>query len=47
MLPTLKYIRLRGDMIEVFKIVHDFYHLEAAVKMNFNTFSTARRNKYT
>jgi len=24
--------RLRGDMIEVFKIVHDFYHLQAAVK---------------
>jgi len=23
--------RLRGDMREFFKIVHDFYHLEAAV----------------
>jgi len=33
-------------MIEVFKIVHDFYQLEAAVKLNFNTFSTTRGNKY-
>jgi len=42
----LKNRRLRGDMIEVFKIIHDFYHLEAAVKLNFNTFSTTRENKY-
>jgi len=40
MLPTLKYRRLRGDMIAVFKIVHDVYHLKAAVELNFNTFST-------
>jgi len=33
-------------MIEFFKIVDDFYHLEAAVKLNFNKFSTARGNKY-
>jgi len=43
---TLKYTRLRGNMIEVFKIVHDFYDLEAALKLNFNTFSTTRGNKY-
>jgi len=24
-LPTLKYIRLRGDMTEVFKLVHNYY----------------------
>jgi len=46
MLPTLKYKRLHGDMMEVFEIVHDFYHLEPALKLNFNTFSTIRRNKY-
>jgi len=46
LLAALKYRRLRGDMIEVFKIVHDFYHLEAAVKLNFNTFSTTRGHKY-
>ena len=39
-LPTLKYIRLRGDMIDVFKIVKNYYDLEAIVKLNFNTFST-------
>jgi len=41
-LPTLKYRRLRGDMIEVFKIVHNYYDSEAAVKLNFNTFNTTR-----
>jgi len=48
MLPTLKYRRLGlgGDMIEVFKIVQDIYHLEAAVKLNFNTFSKTRENQY-
>jgi len=34
-LPTLKYRRLRGDMIEVFRIVHNYYDTEAAVKLNF------------
>jgi len=33
-------------MAEVFKIVHNFFHLEAAVKLNFNTFCTTRGNKY-
>ena len=41
-LPTLKYRRLRGDMIEVFNMVHKY----AAVKLNFNVFSTTRGNKY-
>ena len=43
-LPTLKYRRLRGDMIELFKIVHNYYDSEAAVKLNFNTFNTTRGN---
>jgi len=48
MLPALKYRYLHGDMIEVFKIVHDFYHLEAAVKLNFNILSRpiTRGNTY-
>jgi len=29
-----------GDMIEVFKAVHNYYNSEAAVKLNFNTFNT-------
>ena len=45
-LPTLKYRRMRGDMIEVFKIVHNYYDSEAAVKLHFNTFNTTRGNMY-
>jgi len=30
-LPTLKYRRLRGDMIEVFKIIHNYYDTRASV----------------
>jgi len=45
-LPTLKYRRLRSDMIQVFKIVHKYYDVCAAVKLNFNTLSTTRGNKY-
>ena len=45
-LPTVKYRRLHGDMIEVFKLVHNYYNLQAAVKMNFNTSSITRRNLY-
>jgi len=44
-LPTLKYRRLRGDMIEV-KMVHEYYGINAAVKLSFNIFSTTRGNKY-
>jgi len=44
-LPTLKYRRLRGDMIQVFKMVHK-YDVCAAVKLNFNTLSTTWGNKY-
>jgi len=33
-LPTLKYRRLRGDMIQVFKMVHK-YDVCAAVKLTF------------
>jgi len=29
-LPTLKYRRLRGDMIEVFKITHNIYDSEVS-----------------
>jgi len=35
-LSTLKYRRLRGDMIEVFKIIHNYYDTGASVKLNFN-----------
>jgi len=45
-LPTLKYRRLRGDMIEVFKLVHNYYDADAAVKLHFNTASVTRGNRY-
>jgi len=45
--PALKYIRLRGDMIEVFKTVHNFYDSRAVVKLNFHSFSITRGNKFT
>jgi len=45
-LPALHYRRLRGDMIEGFKIVHNYYDSEAAVELNFNTFNTTRGNMY-
>ena len=32
-LPTLKYRRLRGDMIQVFKTVHKYYDVCAAVNL--------------
>ena len=31
-LPTLKYRRLRGDMIEVFKITHNIYDPDVSLK---------------
>ena len=45
-LPALNYRHLREDMIEVFKIVHNYYDSAAAVKLNFNTFNTTRGNRY-
>jgi len=45
-LPILKYRCLRGDMIEVFKMVHKYYDVSAAVKLNFNTLCTTGGNKY-
>ena len=35
-LPTLKYRRLRGDMIEVFKITHNIYDPDVSLKLEYN-----------
>ena len=32
-LPTIKYRRLRGDMIEVFKITHEIYDPDVSLKL--------------
>ena len=45
-LPTLKYRRLRGDMIEVSKIVHNYYDPGASVKFKSNPFGITRGNKF-
>ena len=44
-LHTLKYRRLRGDMIEVYKITHDMYDRSVALELPRNVSST-RGSKY-
>ena len=44
-LHTLKYRRLRGDMIEVYQITHDMYDRSVALELPRNVSST-RGNKY-
>ena len=39
------YRRLRGDMTEVFKTVHNYYDSRAVVNLNFQSFSTTRGKK--
>ena len=36
-LPTLKYRRLRGDMIEVFKITHDLYDPDVPLNLAYHS----------
>jgi len=45
-MPTLKYRRLRGDVTEIFTIVHNYYDPGASVKFNFNPFGITRGNKF-
>jgi len=45
-LPTLKYRRLRGHMIEVFKITHNIYDPEVSPKLRYYPKSNTRGNKY-
>jgi len=45
-LPTLKYRRLRGDMIEVFKITHNIYDPEVSPELRYYSKSNTRGNKY-
>ena len=45
-LPTLKYRRLRGDMIEVFKITHNIYDSEVSLELRYYSKSNTRGNKY-
>ena len=47
-LPTLKYRRLRGDMIEVFKIMHrpNIYDAEISPSLKYYPKSNTRGNNY-
>ena len=44
-LPTLAYRRLRGDMIETYKIVNGFYDPDSSPKLPFREFSFLRGHK--
>ena len=43
-LPTLKYRRLRVDMIEVFKIINQKYDCAVATRLTFNPSSVTKGN---
>ena len=45
-LPTLKYRRLRGDMIDVFKITHHLYDPEVSPELRYYPKSNTGGNKY-
>ena len=45
-LYTLKYRRLRGDMIKVFKIVHNVYDNRVAPLLSYNNTYVTRGNKF-
>jgi len=45
-LPTLKFRRLRGDMIEVFKITHNIYDPEVSPELRYYPKSNTRGNTY-
>jgi len=45
-LPTLKYRWLRGDMIEVFKIIHNIYDAKVSPQLMLNKRANSRGNKY-
>jgi len=46
MLPSLKYRRLHGDMIEVFKTMHNVYDPEVSPEFRYYPKSNTRGNKY-
>ena len=45
-LPTLKYRRLRGDMIEVFTITHNIYDKAVSPDLYFYARASTRGNNY-
>ena len=45
-LPTLKYRRLRGDMIELYKMVRGLYDSDASMHLNYSKVVSVRGNKF-
>jgi len=45
-LRSLKYRRLRGDMMEVFKMTHNTYDPDVSLKLEYNLGCSTRGNKY-
>ena len=45
-LPTLKYRRLRGDMIELYKMVKGSYDPDVSLHLNYSKTVTLRGNKF-
>jgi len=45
-LPTLKFRRMRGEMIEVFKLTHNIYDESVSPQLSFCTRSNIRGNNY-
>ena len=45
-MPTVKYGRLRGDMIEVFKITHTIYDEAVSSDLSFYAMASTRGNNY-
>ena len=45
-LPTLRFRRIRGDMIEVFKVAHNLYDKRSAVNLNFCDSARTRGHQY-
>jgi len=45
-LPTLKYRRLRGDMVEVFKITKQKYDYKVARELIYNINEVTRENDF-
>jgi len=45
-LPTLKYRRLWGDLIEVVKITHDIYDSDISLNLAYHSGSITRANRY-
>ena len=45
-LPTLKYRRLRGDMIELYKIMHDYYDSNISLTLKHSDTLHTRGNRY-